>query len=171
MYCEFPAINLNDWFSLVSVWEQSSRGWRRLSTVRQVQAKKLCNQPNRLVFPTDINLNPRNNPCNESYNFCKSISRKERLLEIIKLSPGLTSILLAKKLDVNVSQLRHYLKTLQDAMLIHYCPDSSNKKIKRYYLGEKPMIVESNNNFNVVEPKPKLPEVRVYFVNPRLLQN
>lgn len=171
MESKFPAINLNDWFGLVTVWEQSNQGWRRLCTKRQVQARKLCNQPNRLIFPTNINLNPRKNHCNDNYNFCKLTITKERLLEIIKLLPGQTSTVLAKKLDISVPQLRHYLKLLQDAKLIYYCPDSANKKIKRYYLGEKPTFVELNNNFNVAEPKPKLPEVRVYFVNPRLLQS
>lgn len=80
MYYTFLAINLNDWFELLTVWEQSERGWRRLCTVRQQQARKLCNQPNLLAFPTNIDLNPRNRPFNESYNFCKTLGSAKQVM-------------------------------------------------------------------------------------------
>lgn len=170
MYYTFPAINLNDWFELLTVWEQSERGWRRLCTVRPQQARKLCTQPNLLAFPTSIDLNPRNKPFYENYNFCKYLNTKNKLLEIIELCPGQTSKTLAKKLGVTVPQIRQHLRKLQETKLIYYCPDSSNKKIKKYYLGEKPLNPESNKNLDVVDLKPTVPQVRVYFVNSRLLQ-
>lgn len=171
MYYKFPAINLKDWFTLVSVWEQSNQGWQRLCTVRLPDAMKLCNQPNRVVFPTSTDLSRKSKVARDDYKFCKVTITKERLLEIIKILPGQTSTVLAKRLDISVPQLRQYLKLLQNENLIHYSPDSFDKKIKRYYLGVEPTITtKSNNNINVVEPKQSLPEVRVYFVNPKLLQ-
>lgn len=170
MYCEFPAINLNDWFSLVSVWEQSNQGWRRVCTVRKAQARILCKQSNRLIFPTNIDLNGKNKFIKDSLKICKFTVTKERILEIIERSPGQTTVALAKQLDLSVPTLRQHLKLLQDTNLIYYHPDSCNKRIKRFYAGEKLKSAESDNNFDVVQAKPELPEVRVYFVNFRLLQ-
>lgn len=170
MYHEFPAVNLRDWFGLVSVWEQSNQGWRRLCTVRLTDAKKLCNQQNRFIFSTTTDLNKRNELNTDNFKICKIIATQEHLFDIIKKVPGQTSSVLAKKLDMSVPTLRQHLKLLEEAKLIHYCRDSSNKRIKRYYVGEKPTNAETSNKLKKVKPKTKLPIVNVYFVNPKLLQ-
>ena len=50
-------IDLKDWYSLFAVWEFSDRRWRLVKLTRLKEAITLCNQPKRLVFPTDINPN------------------------------------------------------------------------------------------------------------------
>jgi len=53
----YVAINLKDWYALVTVWEFYDRKWRLVKLTRLQEAIALCNQPRRLVFPTDINPN------------------------------------------------------------------------------------------------------------------
>ncbi|MBV8884508.1 MAG: hypothetical protein JO235_11005 [Chroococcidiopsidaceae cyanobacterium CP_BM_RX_35] len=52
-----PAIALKDWYTLVAVWEFYDKKWRLVKLARLLEAMALCNQPKRLVFPTDINPN------------------------------------------------------------------------------------------------------------------
>ncbi len=51
------AIDLKDWYTVVAVWEFYDRKWSLIKLTRLKEAIALCNQPKRLVFPTDINPN------------------------------------------------------------------------------------------------------------------
>lgn len=146
MNYELPVINLKDWYTLVSVWEQSTQGWRRLCTVRLPDARKLCNQPNRLVFPTNIDLNTKHKFSKDSLKICKLIVTKQRILERIEKVPGQTTVALANQLDISVATLRQHLNLLQDENLIRYYPDPFNKRIKRFYVGENQQVLKTCNS-------------------------
>lgn len=59
MKSKAPAINRNDGFDMVAVWEKDGRKWYLLQLARPQSAIALAreNPETRLVFPTTINPN------------------------------------------------------------------------------------------------------------------
>lgn len=175
------AINKSDYMTLVVVWELHEGYWELISIVRLSRALALVrlSPTTRLILPTGVSPNGVwGGVCKKSArtNHKKadlSPTRKERLLALLKDSPGQSKDSLAERLGISGSTMNQLLRHLEKSGDIHHRPHPMRNKTKLYYVGiapTNPSIGAKSDPRISVRSARSSPPLTVYFVDPRTLQ-
>jgi len=144
------AIDCQDFFSIVAVWEVRNERWMLVRLARLNQAIALCHRPNQFVFPASTNPNTLRRksrgagtkiepsiqdsgvrePEKLSRNAPNTITQVFRLIEAC---PGQSRQELARRLEVNPETLKVHLRQLERQGQIYYQRHPKDNKIKLYY--------------------------------------
>lgn len=175
------AINFRDAMTLVVVWELHEGYWQILSVIRLKAALALARELplTRLVFPTGVFPNgvwggiyEHRATKTSSKKVDTLLERRERVLQLLSKSPGQTRDAIAFQLEVSVATARQLLRLLEDNGDIHHLPHPMRNKTRLYYIGTPPSNpstgAASNQKSKLVAPT--VPPLKVYFVDPRTLQ-
>jgi DNA-binding CsgD family transcriptional regulator len=150
-------IDLTDYLSLVTVWELQEGYWELLTITRFRCAIALARESplTRLVFPTGVKphgvwggiyknrATPNNQKKADSLH-----SRQQRVLALLKQSPGQTRDAIASHLDVSVATTLQLLRHLEKSGGIHHYPHPVQNKTKLYYAGSSPSTTGTSANKN-----------------------
>ncbi len=144
------AIDCQDFFSIVAVWEVKNERWRLVELARLNQAIALCHRPNRFVFPSSTNPNAlrrkfrRAGTKVESSTQDSGVREPEKPLRnapntitqvfrLIEACPGQTRQELARRLEVNPETLKVHLRQLESQGQIYCQQQPEDNRIKLYY--------------------------------------
>lgn len=186
------AIKFRDFMTLVMVWELRHGYWEILSIVRLSRAIALARESptTRLVFPTGVFPNGvwggiyKHRATKINPNKVDTLQeRRERVLQLLSKSPGQTreamvaertAAGIAPQLGVSVATAGQLLRHLEKSGDIHHRAHPMQNKTKLYYAGTAPTNsnpgAASKNPSKSVRSTPTVPPLKVYFVDPRTLQ-
>lgn len=177
----FTAIEFRDGMTLVVVWELHEGYWEILSIVRMNRAIALARESllTRLVFPTGVFPNKvwggiyKHRATKTSSKKVDTLQeRRERVLQLLSKSPGQTRDALAPQLGVSFATTRQLLRSLEENGDIHSRPHPMRNKTKLYYTASSAPINtdKTDNQSSSVRSARSAPPLKVYFVDPRTLQ-
>lgn len=133
------AINRLDFWDLVAIWEFTGCQWKLLCIERLTGAIALYRQSpvQRLVFPTDINLDKSANIEKQLLDLVEkplsTTALAEQLHQLITKSPGITTKTAATRLNVSCITARKYLRQLESEQKICCQLSAWDGKTYTYY--------------------------------------
>lgn len=175
-------IEMTDLLTLVTVWELQEGYWELVTITRLKRAITLAQESplTRLVFPTEIKPDGvwggiyKNRSAKINPNKVDSLQkRRERVLALLKNSPGQTRFALAEQLGVSVATVGQLLRKLEKNGDTHHRPHPMQNKTKLYYAGTVPNTIGTSANKSTSKALPRLGRelpLKAYFIEPKTLQ-
>ena len=175
-------IDRADAMTLVVVWELHEGCWEILSIVRLRCAIALVRSSptTRLVFPTGVLPNDvwggvckKQTARTNNKKADSLLLRQEKLLTLLRNSPGQRKETLAVQLSVSVATVGQLLRKLEKERQIYHRTHPMQNRTRLYYAGEAPRNTQrgtADNPSNPVRSTSFSPPLKVYFVDPRTLQ-
>jgi len=180
---KYAAIDLADYYALLTVWELED-GYRELLTITRLRcAIALARESplTRLIFPAEVKPNGvwggvcKKHTLKTNPKKVDSLQkRQEKVLALLKATPGQTREVIASLLEVSVATVLQLLRKLEKENEIHYRPHPQKHKTRLYYVGASPTTISTAVTSSRSRTVPRLlkqPPLKVYFVDPRTLHS